>query len=173
MDDRYVAFLRGINVGGHALIKMEDLRKLFVSLGLNNVKTYIQSGNVVFESAESEKIITQKIERGIKTKFKQDITVFIRTMPDIEKIIAKNPFKKLPSEAKPYVTFISEAVKLKLPLFSANKDVEVFRMINNNLFSFSHKVKGKRGFPNTFIEKQLKIKATTRNWETVKKILEL
>ncbi|HEX9961588.1 MAG TPA: DUF1697 domain-containing protein, partial [Pyrinomonadaceae bacterium] len=64
---KYVAFLRGINVGGRHLVKMEDLRVLFASMNFENVKTYIQSGNVIFETSEtSADVLAGKIERGLK-----------------------------------------------------------------------------------------------------------
>ena len=169
----YVALLRGINVSGQKIIKMEDLKKIFESLKFENVKTYIQSGNVIFESKESNlEILTIKIEKFLKAKLGYEVTVIIRTMEKMKEIVACNPFKKnKDKDAKPYVTFLSKKPEyIKIPLVSNDKSVEVFSIIDYDAFSLSRKVKGKSGFPNSFLESKLKIHATTRNWNTVSKI---
>lgn len=90
---KYIALLRGINVGGKNLIKMNDLKQLFKSMDFENVRTYIQSGNVIFESAEkNESTIAKKLERSLLEQFEDDVLVFIRTIPEIEAILKLNPF---------------------------------------------------------------------------------
>lgn len=89
----YIALLRGINVGGNKIIKMLDLKALFQSLGFANVRTYIQSGNVVFESDEgSVSLLRGVIERQIHEVFGFEVSVIIRTLAEMENVIANDPF---------------------------------------------------------------------------------
>ena len=90
---KYVAFLRAINVGGHAIIKMADLKKRFESAGLENVQTYIQSGNVIFESDENAEAVAKQIERQLEKAAEYKIEVFVRTMREVQAIAEKSPFK--------------------------------------------------------------------------------
>jgi len=87
---KFVAFLRGINVGGHNKIKMETLRETFAALRYENVKTYINSGNVIFETIEADdNALAAKIERAIQTEFSLNIKVMVRAISEIEDIIQK------------------------------------------------------------------------------------
>lgn len=172
----YVAFLRGINVGGRKIIKMEDLSRMFVSMGFRNVKTYIQSGNVIFETAEiNSNVLTKKIEKELHKSLGYEVRVFLRTILEVEDIVQHNPFKGMAANANVgmYVTFLSEEPKSKpeLPLVSPQKDVEVFRIRKREAFILCRKIKGRSGFPNNFIEKELGMPATTRNWTTISKII--
>ena len=173
---RYAAFLRGINVGGHNLVKMADLQRLFVSLRFTNVKTYIQSGNVMFDAPEKDPHeITKRIEKGLLKLLGFEVKVFVRTILQIEEMLNQNPFKKVKSsdEVKMYVTFLAEELKMKpmLPLISANKDLEVICIEGCDVFSLSRPYKGRSTFPNNFVEANFRVQATTRNWETVKKMM--
>ena len=82
---RYVAFLRGINVGGKKLIKMPDLRRVLESLGLNNVRTFIASGNVLFETSQTNRdTLARKIEKKLLTAFGHDIPVVLQTIDELK-----------------------------------------------------------------------------------------
>ncbi len=166
---KYIAFLRGINVGGKNIIKMEDLRKEYESLGFNNVKTYIQSGNVIFETKETNvQKLKKKIEESSKKCFGTEIITFLKTIEELKELIKLNPFKK---EERRYVTFIEQPIKKQVPCFSSKKDVEIIAIKETTLFSYAHEVNGQAGFPNSFIEKEFKTQATTRNWNTIEKIV--
>ncbi len=91
---KYVAFLRGINVGGNTLLPMSELRWLCDQLGLKEVSTYIQSGNVIFESGFSETTIIHKLELALFTKKEKRIPVILRTIEDLQNILTRNPFPK-------------------------------------------------------------------------------
>ncbi|OPY34170.1 MAG: hypothetical protein A4E32_00441 [Methanomassiliicoccales archaeon PtaU1.Bin124] len=80
----YIAMLRGINVGSHNRLSMTDLRKTLTELGLEDVQTYIQSGNAVFRSEEDEAVLDEKIERALKTKLGIDAPVVLRTLPELQ-----------------------------------------------------------------------------------------
>src|SRR5713226_331081 len=93
---RYVALLRGINVGGKKLIKMDDLRRVVESLGLRNVSTFIQSGNVLFEaSAANRSALTTKIEKKLLKTFGHEVTVVLQTIDELKDILKRSPFKKI------------------------------------------------------------------------------
>ncbi len=93
-EHRYVALLRGINVGGHSLIKMADLRELFKSYGLTNVTTYIQSGNVLFSTPKSDaRLLAQDIEAKWTASMDRKMAVFLRTRADLQRAAKNNPFE--------------------------------------------------------------------------------
>jgi uncharacterized protein (DUF1697 family) len=173
---RYVCFLRGINVGGSKVIKMEVLRGIFESLGFANVLTYIASGNVLFDSrVKNVATLASKIEKGLKEALGHEVNVVLIPFDDLTSIVKLDPFKRIDpnSEAALFVTFISAApdAKLKLPLISEKENVEVLDIQYRAAFIVARRKKnGTIGFPNAFIEKELGVVGTTRNWSTVKKI---
>src|SRR5438093_8424279 len=93
---RYIGLLRGINVGGRKLIKVEELRRAIESLRFKNVRTFIQSGNVIFDSSEPNRnLLTAKIERKLLNSFSHEITVVLQTVDELKRLIRLNPFKKI------------------------------------------------------------------------------
>jgi uncharacterized protein (DUF1697 family) len=175
---KYVAFLRAINVGGKNLIKMDELKKIFKSIGSDDIRTYIQSGNVIFNSKISdENSIIKKIESELHKNLSNDVLVFLRTSEDLKSIIETNPFLKmiLNNPIKLYITFLKDELKqkLKLPFLSPKKDVEVVKIKDREIYCIPHEIKGQYGFPNLFIEKEFGVKATTRNWNTIIKVYDL
>jgi uncharacterized protein (DUF1697 family) len=168
----YIAFLRAINVGGH-FVKMDALQEVFNSLGLKNVSTYIQSGNVRFETAsKSKEALTLQIEKSLQQALGFEVATFLRTKEEMQALVKLDPFKKCQPDAKTYVTFFAEAPKIKAPLFSPKKEVEVIGVKGCDVFCVSHTINGKSGFPNIFLEKELGIFGTTRNWNTTSKMAE-
>src|SRR5260370_28332461 len=108
----YISMLRGINVGGHKKIKMDQLRKSFEALGFEQVKTYIQSGNVVFRGGKvSTQVLSRKIEAKTLGDFGFSVSVISRTQDEMERTIQNNPFLKGGGidQTKLHVTFLSEA----------------------------------------------------------------
>ena len=172
---RYVAFLRAINVGGR-FVKMEVLVKIFSSIGFDNVKTFIQSGNIIFDSGESDlDELTGEIQKGLAKKLGYEVDVMVRTVQQLEAMIRRNPFKKLDDDAKISVAFMSAKPKTKLtmPLFSARKDVEIIEIKDRDAFCVHHLVNGQWGYPNIFIEKSIGVKSTVRFWSSLNKLVEL
>ena len=166
----YVALLRGINVSGHHVIKMTELRELLTSLNFYQVKTYIQSGNIVFSCDKSvglEKMICNAIE----TRFSIHVPVLIRSKPELERIIRNNPWLHFPeiSENHLHITFLSKApVKDKLPdLTDMVSDGDSAKLKNQEIFLHCPSGYGKTRFHNTFFERKFNCTATTRNWKTV------
>ncbi len=172
----YLALLRGINVSGQKLIKMEALKKIFEEMGFKNVRTYIQSGNVIFEAGKSKpENLRKKIETGLEKKLGYDVTVVVRTMDELEKVIKGYPFGKVKGHenCRAYVSFLAvEPDKNNInELTSLNSKEEIFHHNGNNIYILL-----KKGFADSLtgkniIEKKLKVRATIRNWQTVNKLL--
>lgn len=174
----YVAFLRGINVSGHKIIKMIELAKMFEEMKFKNVKTYIASGNVLFESNEKDIVKLEiKIEKQILKTFGFDVMVFVRTKDELEEIVKKNHFDKIKIEKPKFsVLFVKEKEigKIKVPTVSEKFAIEIIGAEGSNYFcSAKPDVVGSGGGANLFIEKEYKISGTARNWNTVEKIVKL
>jgi len=173
----YAAFLRGINVGGHAIIKMEDLKKAFESLGLKNVRTLLASGNVLFEAPKtSVNVLTKKIEEKLAQKFKRPIGTLIRTIEELERLKKSGPFKgvKVTPQTRLYVTFLSEkpSSKLKIPYSSPDGNFRILRASETELSSVATLTPNNRTVElMAIVEKEYGKKVTTRNWNTIAKVL--
>lgn len=172
---RYIAFLRAVNIGGR-IVKMEELRKMFAMPDFKNISTYIQSGNVIFDSAEEDKsLLANKIEAKLLKSLGYEVKTFLKTIPEIDTIVKKNPFKEIVEDMKLHVSFLSgkpekEKVDLINPL---QNEQEQFRLVNTEIYLLVKKGQyGNSTFSNNFFEKKLKVQATTRNWATVNKMLE-
>ncbi len=172
---QYIAFLRAINVGGR-MVKMEELKKMLAMPGIKNIRTYIQSGNVVFDSAETDKdALVKKIETKLQKALGFEVKTLLRTIPEIEAIVKKNPFGKYAEDMALHVSFLSgEADKaLTEQLLSLQTEFEQFKVVGTEVYILVRKGGyGETKFSNTFLEKKLKLSATTRNWATVNKMLE-
>jgi uncharacterized protein (DUF1697 family) len=172
----YIALLRGINVTGHKIIKMADLKAMFEKMSYKNVRTYIQSGNVVFESPKAgNAVLAKKIEAGLVKALGYNVTVIIRTKDEIENVVKNYPFGKVKNHEsyRSDVAFLSaepEQAAIK-ELESLSTKEEMFRVLGDNVYTIRNK-----SFPDSLIgknilEKKLKVRATIRNWNTVNKIL--
>ena len=172
---RYVAFLRGINVGGNKLIKMEALAAAFTAAGFRNVKTYIASGNVIFDSrAAKPDLLAKKIEQKLLHTFGHQIAVMVFPLADLEALVKRDPFKRAKRETDVmFVTFLrSEIARVKSPPESRTENLKVIAVQDRAAFIVARrKQNGRFGFPNNFIEKEFGVAATTRNWSTVEKIV--
>ena len=173
---KYVAFLRGINVGGHNKIKMETLREMVAACGYKNVKTYINSGNVIFETNKTDNnALAAKIERAIKSAFSLDIKVMIRTIDEIEDIIVNNPFAgQFENDKDLHVFFLDEELpedKRQLLLSNNNKN-EQYAARNREIFCLLRVGVSDSLLGKDYIGKKLKVSATARNWRTINKVIE-
>jgi len=171
----YIALLRGINVSGQKLIKMTDLKELFQSLGCNNVQTYIQSGNVVFESAETvPSNLESQIMQAISSKYGFDVEVMVRTVDEFGRIIENNPFPEAEGN-KLYISFFRNPQQ-EIPFEELDKvksDSEVYLFFESVMFLYCPEGYGITKLSNQFIEKKLKTIATTRNLNTVMKLFKM
>ena len=176
MANTYIALLRGINVSGHKKIKMPDLKAIFETLGFTNVRTYIQSGNVVFESNSAEDL-GSKISAKIQEQFGFEVSVICRTAEEMEQVIKRNPYSEMVGfEAeKLYVTFLQEtpsAEKLEA-LKAFTFEPEMYTVSGKEIYVYCFNGYGNTKLENSFFEKKLKVAASTRNWRTVNKLVEM
>lgn len=175
---KYFCLLRGINVSGKKLIKMEYLREVFTQMSFSNVKSFIQSGNIVFESEESIEIsLISQIQKQLTTCFGYSITIFLRKAEEWEKIINKNPYPPLINHAnfKYYITFLPSvpSVELQSKITLLSNENEKFYTQGREIYTMLTKDNtAKQLFSNNYMEKILKMPATTRNWNTVTKLLD-
>jgi uncharacterized protein (DUF1697 family) len=168
----YVAMLRGINVSGQKIIKMESLRESFGSLGFSDVKTYIQSGNVVFKSAKASTAGTAKqIAAKILDDFGFSVPVLVRTPEELGEVSKKNPLSKLGGidDTKLHVTFLSEPAPKTaeeiLKMLAAKS--EALSICGREIYLYCPNGYGNTKLSNSAIEKKPLVQATTRNWKTV------
>lgn len=176
---RYIAILRGINVGTGRKVPMADLRKLCESLGLQQVQSYIQSGNLVFELAQPEPI--SELESRLQTFFSEtfgfDIPVLIRTSAEWAESIAQNPFLK---EKNVDIERLHLTCLKELPSPELLEKIKTFQylpdryeIIGRDVFIFCAAGYGTSKLVNSFFESKLKTSATTRNWKTVMQLNEM
>jgi uncharacterized protein (DUF1697 family) len=174
----YIAMLRGINVGAHKRMKMDKLRSSCESLGFEQVKTYIQSGNVVLRAANmSTAALSKKIEECIRSGFGFAVDVISRTREELGQTIAANPFLKESSidPAKLHVVFLAEA-----PTAAALKKLQGLIVAPDRAhsagaelyFYFPNGVSGSSLWKHP-LDRVLSVPATMRNWKTVNKLYEM
>ncbi len=175
----YLALLRGINVGGNTKVPMVDLKKAFEELGFTNVKTLMNSGNVLFSCNETDVSILEKsISQQLEKIFGWAISVIVRPQTEIKQLVEDNPFAniKVTPETRLYVTFLSKTpdTSLRIPYESPEKDLRILRISNHEICSVLI-LSQKRGTVDlmSFIEKEFGKNVTTRNWNTVKKLAAL
>lgn len=154
----HIALLRGINVGGHKQIRMADVKATFESLGFENVRTLLNSGNVIFESAK--KPDAAKIEKAIG----MGVRVILRTAKDLERVIAECPLEGEP--AKLHVMFLEGEPKGALEWDGP----ETVKPIGSHLYLYYPDGAGRSKLTNALIERRLKVAGTARNWNTVLKL---
>ncbi|PJZ70890.1 hypothetical protein CH373_06395 [Leptospira perolatii] len=174
----FIALLRGINVSGQKIIKMDHLKSLFEALPFQNVRTYIQSGNVIFqtESSASEKI-REQIEKHLEKNLGFQVKTILRTRKELESAVKRIPFQEneYSKENKLYISFLSQKPNAGLveKLISFNNEIDEFRPSGKEIYIVCKKGYGKSVFSNQFLEKKLDLISTTRNLDTVQKILEI
>lgn len=161
----YIALLRGVNVGGRKL-PMADLRATFDALGHTDVRTYIQSGNVVFRAGTGSKAaVRAAIEKAIERDSGLDVTVLMRTPAELASVITRNPYG---SDA--YVTFLDDKpAGAKVKAIDPDQCApDEFTVAGREVFVRCPNGYGRTKINNTFFERKLATRATTRNWNTVK-----
>ena len=174
----YISILRGINVSGQKNIKMAALKTLYESLGLKDVQTYIQSGNVVFTGhGADEETLASAIRAAIKQEFGYRIVVLVRSDHDWKSVATNNPFDGGSGidPSKLHVTFLAETPgKSALDALNAtDAGPDEARVIGKEVYLHCPNGYGRTKLSNSFLELKLGTPATTRNWNTVNKLLKL
>ncbi len=158
---------------------MIDLKKLYSDLGFSNIITYIQSGNVIFDVKSIDNIVDleSKIEHSITSTFGFDVPVVVRTVPELKRSIAMNPFLKTQDvEAERLcLTFLKDlpASEKMDNITSMNFHSDKFEIIGKDVFIYCHGKYSESKLTNNLFESKLKVGATTRNWKTVNNLLDL
>lgn len=173
----YISLLRGINVSGQKKVKMAELSALYETLGLGSGKTYVQSGNVVFQSDQSPADLSDKIHAAIEKQFGFSVEVLVRTLDDWRALVERSPFAGDGDKDPKYlhVTLLAQSpdkqalAELDVPQAGADE----YRIAGQVVYLHCPNGYGRTKLNNNFWEKKLKVGATTRNWNTVNKLLEL
>jgi uncharacterized protein (DUF1697 family) len=172
----FIAMLRGVNVGGN-ILKMERLREVCGELGFSNISTYVQSGNVVFESDRAASSIEGVMEKRLAKECRLAPSVIVRTPGEMRKMIAGNPFLKEKGidSGKLHVTFLAKVVanEAKVKLGAIKPGADRFHPAGKEIYLHCPVSYGKTKLSNNAIQKALGISATTRNWKTVNALMEM
>jgi uncharacterized protein (DUF1697 family) len=166
----YVAMLRGINVGGHAKVAMADLRHELADLGYDDVRTYIQSGNVLFRASGSAAALQSAIEERLEARFALSITVVLRTDAQLSAVVEHNPLVGGGRDpARLHVTFLaSKPLAARMAgLDDATFSPDEFRIVGREVYLHCPQGYGNTKLNNTFFERKLGVASTTRTWKTV------
>ena len=171
----YIALLRGINVSGQKKVPMADLRTMMTDLELVNVKTYIQSGNVVFQSSEeNQSVLESKISETILKVFQFEVPVLVKSESQFQNIFDSNPFSE-EQKSRSYFTLLSHIPKQDLveSVSIESYKNERFVITDSCVYFYSEHGYGKAKCNTNFFERKLKVSATTRNFKTMQKLLSL
>lgn len=171
----YIAFLKGINVGGHKKVSMADLHELLSSSGYENVQTYIQSGNVVLQASEKSLLkIEEVIKKSIFKKFGFEVSVLVKTIQNLERIFDACPFSEEKKKAS-YFIMLHDTPESDLIKVASEKvyEGEEYAIIKNCIYFFCEKGFGQAKFNTNFFERKLKTFATARNYNTMVKLIAL
>ncbi len=171
----YIAFLRGINVGGHHKVPMADLRRELKKMGFNDVFTLLNSGNVIFKSQEKNvKILEKEIAIHLEETFKFTIPVIIRKADEILNLLKNNPFKKIEEnkEIRFYISFLNEdpGQEVKIPWTSEDHSFRILEIRDKNVVSVLDLSKTKTVKGMAVLEQKFGKNITTRNWKTLVRI---
>lgn len=172
---KYLALLRGINVGGNKKVPMAELTNMLLDLGFWDVKTFLNSGNVLFESSlGNENEIQKSISEGIEKIFGFEVKVILRDMQKIQKLMETDPFSAVPlnKDVRLYISFLAEKriSKLKLPYTSEKMDFKILQSTGMEVFSVLNLQNARSVDAMGILEKEFGKDITSRNWNTLVKI---
>jgi uncharacterized protein (DUF1697 family) len=173
---RHVVLLRGINIGSRNRISMPVLREALEDAGFKDVRTHLQSGNVVLESSAKPASVARKCERVISERFKLEIPVIVRTRAELAGVVKRNPLGKVATDPKRYqVSFLSArpSAKVVRELKDAAADSEQVVAIGREVYAWHPRTIARSKLWTKLAGKGLGVTATSRNWATVEALLEL
>ncbi len=174
----FVSLFRGINVGGHQKIRMDELKDVHEALGFKDVSPYIQTGSVVFTSDDADVVrLRRHIEEGFENKFGFHVEVFVRTSAELREIIEKNPFQSQPGKESKWIVVLFLAER---PGDTAQQDLlktyagpEEFFITGKEMYIYYTNGIGRSKLSLNLIEKKLKTVGTARNWNTILQLQKL
>jgi uncharacterized protein (DUF1697 family) len=173
---RHVVLLRGINIGSRNRISMPELREALEDAGFKDVRTHLQSGNVVLESTAKPASVARKCERVISERFKLEIPVVGRTRAELAGVVKRNPLGKVATDPKRYqVSFLSArpSANVVRELQDAAADSEQVVAIGREVYAWHPRTIARSKLWTKLAGKGLGVTATSRNWATVETLLEL
>jgi uncharacterized protein (DUF1697 family) len=174
---RYIALLRGINVGGNTMISMAELKKTLTGLGFENVVSYINSGNLAFDTRKTEENkLVARLEKAIAKEFGKMVSVMVREQAHIERVLANNPYDgEFESHKEMHVLFLASelAPEAKQSLADAVPTGERFSVIGREIYCHLPMGVADSYLGRGQFEKLVKVAVTARNWRTVQKLVEL
>jgi uncharacterized protein (DUF1697 family) len=172
----YIAMMRAVNVAQNPL-GMQRLRELCLKLGFRNAKTYIQSGNVVFEADGCAATLARDLEHELAGTMRLPVSAMIRASTEMGQVIARNPFSKYRGEeSKLHVTFLREPPKLSavtMPGALNGAEGDEFYIVDREVYLYCPNGYGRTKLSNAHLEKRLGSVATTRTWKTVTRLYEM
>jgi uncharacterized protein (DUF1697 family) len=171
----YVILLRGVNVGGNNKLPMADLRTALANRGLEKVSTYIASGNVIADSSLGSEELASVVRLVILDSFGLEIPVLVRTHAELVSVAERNPFEHITDHAKLAITFLeSEPNPFDITaLRTANPEPEQFVIDSTTMYAYYPNGLGQSKLTSTLIDRRLKTISTTRNLNTLLKLIEL
>lgn len=173
---RYVALLRGINVGGNRILPMKDLTAIFTGLGCADVQTFIQSGNVVFSaSAALAKGLPAQAHKAIEAKSGFSVPIALRSATEMAAIVKGNPYAKSAATESLHVAFLAAtpAPTLAKAMVNPGVDGEKFELIGSEIYLMFPKGLAKTKVTNAYFDSKLKTISTVRNWRSTLTLLEM
>jgi len=173
-----ICMLRGVNVGGRNMIKMDALKALCVSLKLKDPQTYVQSGNVIFSSQEKDLAkLAKRIQDAIEKNFMFRPGIMLRTAEDLREVVKKNPFAKRTGiePGKLLVNFLAydQGKEAREKALAIKVGPEEMHLIGREAYIYFPNGQGRSKFPWPAIERALGTSGTGRNWNSVTKMLEI
>lgn len=176
--NRWIALLRGINISGSKIMKMEALRALCTSLGWEEVQTYIQSGNIVFRSNETQREkLEEELENAIRSHFGYEVPVWVVSADELRSWLAQNPFAgdaDKPADRHFFTLLKQPGSEEAFAKLTANAVAPEALAMNGRMVYFYVPANYARSkLNNTFVEQKLKTAATTRNGKTLESLLAL
>lgn len=173
----FVAFLRGINVGGNHKVPMAELKTCFVNLGFTDIFTLLNSGNIVFKARpKAVEFLEEQLESFLSNHYNFQIPVLIRTEEQMIKMLDAKPFEAITSskDIQQYVTFTKEITnKIELPHISEDQSFQILYIEDNAIFSTVDSSITQSKVAMLFLEKNFGKTCTTRNWNTLIKVRSL
>src|SRR3984957_8532098 len=173
-----VAMLRGVNLAGHQMIKMPALKTLCTSLGVRDVQTYIQSGNIIFrEDKEDPSVLARRLEAKIESEFGFRPAVIVRTASELRKVIAKNPFSgRAGIEPSRLLVVFMDSVPTKQArekVLAIPCEPEELHIHGRELYIYYPNGMARPKIPSGLIDRAVKTPCTGRNWNTGTKLLQM
>lgn len=173
---RYIVLFRGINVSGKNILPMAKIRELMSNLPFHDIKTYIQSGNLAFDSEVEKEEIEGLTLQSIKDEFGYELKLFIRSQSQLQEIVNQKPFSDLDLSNKNYrcnIVFLDQSLPFDLPHLVEKEQLELTSVTLTDIACISKPAGKKVFYPNEFFDKKLNIASTSRNWRTIQKLASL